>query len=50
MEKFLIRVKKLMMKKYIYGKWEIVNPNKSELVEYKITYDVDGMIVMAGAN
>tara|TARA_B100000287_G_scaffold430113_1_gene484741 strand:- start:2025 stop:3665 length:1641 start_codon:yes stop_codon:yes gene_type:complete len=27
----------------------IVKPRPSELVEYKITYDVEGMIVMAGA-
>ncbi len=27
----------------------IVKPNKSEIFEYNTTYDVDGMIVMAGA-
>ena len=50
MERFSILHKKLMGKKDIFvDDGRIVKPDKSDLCKFSTSYDVDGMIVMAGA-
>ena len=39
----------IMSKDIFVDDGKIVNPHPSEIYKYEITYDVEGMIVMAGA-